>query len=382
MRLLEFQAKRLFSRNGIPVPKGVLIESPDALEPLETLSFPVVLKAQVPVGGRGKAGGIRTVTQAKEAAAVAKELLASNIKGVPVQAVLAEEQAGIERELYLAILIDKQTNMPIIMASATGGVDIEEVTRENPEQVIKKPIEPFIGLSDYIVRYLGKNLGLGDYLESFREIVNGTYAIFRDCDASLVEINPLAVTPSGLLALDAKILLDEKAAFRHHDLFSQLRTERRQLEKGTKTKAEQLAEERGITYVPLDGDVGMISDGAGTGMLTLDLIQDAGGQAANFCELGGLAGAESMRQALEVVHANPNVKVVLISLIGGLTRMDEMADGIVQYLEQHGKSAPLIIRMYGTQEEVGKEKLRAVGIETFEDLEAAVRTAVKLAKES
>ena len=381
MRLLEFQAKRLFSQYGIPVPKGVLIESPDDLD-LEKLSFPAVLKAQVPVGGRGKAGGIRIVTQAKEAAAVAKELLASNIKGVPVQAVLAEEQAEIERELYLAILIDKQTNMPIIMASAIGGVDIEEVAREKPEQILKKHIEPSVGLSDYIARSLGKNLDLGDYLENFREIVRQAYAIFRDCDASLVEINPLAVTPSGLLALDAKILLDEKAAFRHHDLFTQLRAERRRLEKSTKTKAEQLAEERGITYVPLDGDVGMISDGAGTGMLTLDLIQDAGGRAANFCELGGLAGAESMRQALEVVHANPNVKVVLISLIGGLTRMDEMADGVVQYLEQHGKSVPLIIRMYGTQEEVGKAKLRAVGIETFEDLEAAVRTAVKLAKES
>jgi len=381
MRLLEFQAKRIFSRYGIPVPKGVLIESPDGLD-LEKLSFPAVLKAQVPVGGRGKTGGIRIVTQAKEAAAVAKELLASNIKGVPVQAVLAEEQAEIERELYLAILIDKQTNMPIIMASATGGVDIEEVARENPEQILKKHVEPSIGLPDYVVRYLGKNLGLGDYLESFREIADQAYAIFRDCDASLVEINPLAVTPSGLLALDAKILLDEKAAFRHHDLFTQLQAEWRRLEKGTKTRAEQLAEERGITYVPLDGDVGMISDGAGTGMLTLDLIQDAGGRAANFCELGGLAGAESMRQALEVVHANPNVKVVLISLIGGLTRMDEMADGVVQYLEQHEKSVPLIIRMYGTQEEVGKAKLRAVGIETFEDLEAAVRAAVKLAKES
>ncbi|OPX33147.1 MAG: succinate--CoA ligase subunit beta, partial [Desulfobacteraceae bacterium 4484_190.1] len=160
MRLLEFQAKRIFSRYGIPVPKGVLIESPDGLD-LEKLSFPAVLKAQVPVGGRGKTGGIRIVTQAKEAAAVAKELLASNIKGVPVQAVLAEEQAEIERELYLAILIDKQTNMPIIMASATGGVDIEEVARENPEQILKKHVEPSIGLPDYVVRYLGKNLGLG-----------------------------------------------------------------------------------------------------------------------------------------------------------------------------------------------------------------------------
>lgn len=379
MRLLEFQAKKLFSEYGIPIPRGILVRSQDGLR---NLRFPVILKAQVPVGGRGKGGAIRTAKQAEEAAAIVEELLNSNVKGYPVQALLAEEQVEIKQELYLALLIDKLANLPLIMVSATGGVDIEEVAKKGPEKIVKKHLQPSVGLQDYIVRYLGKSMGLGGYLDEFRSIVNQVYAIFYDYDATLVEINPLAVASNGLVALDAKILLDDKAAYRHDDLFARLQKEQKQLVKSGKSVAEQLAEERDITYVPLDGNVGMISDGAGTGMLTLDLIQDAGGQAANFCELGGLAGPESMQQVLEVVHANPRVKVILIGLIGGLTRMDEMADGILHYLEQHGKSVPLIVRMCGTQEDVGKAKLRTVGIETFEDLEIVVRTAVKLAKES
>lgn len=379
MRLLEFQAKRLLSECEVPIPKSVLVKSQDDLE---SLSFPIVLKAQVPVGGRGKAGAIRIATEPKEAVAIAEELLTCDIKGYPVQVVLAEEQVEIKRELYLAVLVDKLACLPFIMVSATGGVDIEEVARESPEKIVKRHLRPFVGLQDYMVRYLARYIGLEDQLEGFRRIVSRVYSIFCNYDATLVEINPLAVTPNGLVALDAKILLDDKAAYRHEDLFVKLQEEQRQAAKSGKTRAEQLAEERGITYVPLDGNVGIISDGAGTGMLTLDLTEDVGGQAANFCELGGLAGAESMLQALEVVSASPHVKVVLISLIGGLTRMDEMADGILNYLEQHGKSKPLVIRMCGTKEEVGKARLRAVGIETFEDLEAAVRTAVKQAEES
>lgn len=379
MRLLEFQAKRLLSEYGIPIPKNVLVKPRDDLE---SLSFPVVLKAQVPVGGRGKAGAIRIATEPKEAVAIAEELLTCDIKGYPVQVVLAEEQVEIKRELYLAVLMDKLACLPFIMVSATGGVDIEEVARESPEKIVKRHLRPFVGLQDYIVRYLARYIGLEDQLEGFRRIVSRVYSIFCNYDATLVEINPLAVTPNGLVALDAKILLDDKAAYRHEDLFVKLQEEQRRAAKSGKTMAEQLAEERGITYVPLDGNVGIISDGAGTGMLTLDLTQDVGGQAANFCELGGLGDAESMLQALEIVSASPYVKVVLISLIGGLTRMDEMADGILNYLEQHGKSKLLVIRMCGTKEEVGKARLRTAGIETFEDLEAAVRAAVKLAEES
>jgi succinyl-CoA synthetase beta subunit len=211
-------------------------------------------------------------------------------------------------------------------------------------------------------------------------IIRQMYAILQAYDATLVEINPLAETPNGLVALDAKVVLDDKAVYRHADLFATLRDEHRGLDRTERTRAEQLAEERDITYVLLDGDIGLIADGAGTGMLTLDLIQDAGGQAANFCEMGGLANAETMRQSIEVVLANPQVKALLITLIGGLTRMDEMADGIAQYLKQNEAPVPMVIRMCGTQEEVGKATLRKVGVDTFDDLTAAVQRVVGMAR--
>jgi len=379
MRLVEFQAKQIFSEHGIPVPKNVLLESS---VDLENLSYPVVLKAQVPVGGRGKAGAIKTVSDANEATAVLDELLSMRIKGNPVQAVLAEKKVEVQKELYLAILIDKLARLPVIMASAAGGIDIEQVARESSERIVKKYINPSIGLSDYTVRYLAKRIGVEEHLRDFAKLAHSLFDIFQSYDGSLVEINPLAVTANGLIALDAKIILDDKAAYRHGDLFGRLKNEQTQSGEDGRSRAEQLAEDKGITYVSLDGDVGMISDGAGTGMLALDLIQDAGGRAANFCELGGFGGKESMQQALEVVLANPRGEVLLISLIGGLTRMDEVADGIVTYLKGHEVSIPLVVRMCGTQEEAGRVTLQTVGIEAVDDLPTAIRTAVDAVKES
>jgi succinyl-CoA synthetase beta subunit len=201
-------------------------------------------------------------------------------------------------------------------------------------------------------------------------------------DATLVEINPLAATPQGLVALDAKVVLDDKAAWRHADLYSTLEAEQKQLDRAEKTLAVRLAKERDITYVPLDGNVGLIADGAGTGMLTIDLISDAGGRPANFCEMGGLASPDVMCQSIEVVMANPNVDALLITLIGGLTRMDEMAEGIVQYLGKQPVPVPMVIRMAGTKEAEGKEILSKVGIETYDDLQAAVQVVVGLAGRS
>jgi len=379
MRLLEFQAKRLFSEHGIPIPKNVLLK---ASTDLESLPYPVVLKAQVPVGGRGKAGAIKPVTDANEAAVVLNELLSISIRGNPVRAVLAEEKVEVQKEFYLALLIDKLAGLPVIIASDAGGVDIEQVDRESPEQIVKKYIDPSIGLSNYTVRYLAKRIGVEEHLRDFVKLAYSLFDIFQSYDGTLVEINPLAVTANGLLALDAKIVLDDKAAYRHGDLFGRLKDEQTQSGKNGRSRAEQLAEEKGITYVSLGGNVGMISDGAGTGMLTLDLLQDAGGRAANFCELGGFGGKESMQQALEVVLANPRVDVLLISLIGGLTRMDEVADGIVAYLKGHEVSIPLVIRMCGTQEEAGRARLQTVGIEALDDLPTAIRTAVDTVKGS
>ncbi len=312
MRLLEFQAKRLLAERGIPVPESRLLRSPSDVP---GIPLPAVLKAQVPVGGRGKAGGIRMAADQAEATAIAKDLIGSEIRGYPVRAILAEARTAIKREIYLAVLLDKRANKPMVMASAAGGIEIEQVAEQAPGQIVVRHIDPFIGLQNYTIRYLAQALGLDD-VGGFGALLGRMYSLLCSLDATLVEINPLAETASGLMALDAKMVLDDKAAFRHADLFASLSAEQEQLV-GAETAAapagaEQLAAERGVTYVPLDGDIAMIADGAGTGMLTVDLIQDAGGRAANFCELGGHSNAQVMCQGMEVVLANPRAKALLI----------------------------------------------------------------------
>jgi succinyl-CoA synthetase beta subunit len=376
MRLLEFQAKQLFAQYDIPVPKGILITS---LEDTAKIKTPAILKAQVAVGGRGKAGGIRAVETAEEAAAGVKDLLQMSIKGYPICGILAEEKVAITHEYYLSVLYDKKTNSPMIMASQAGGVDIEQVARENPEKIIQQNIDPFIGVQKYTTRYIAKKLGIGN-VQEFATLVERLYAILLECDATLVEINPLVETSHGLVVLDAKLLLDDRSVFRHGDLFAKIRKEQNDLDKGPRTEAERLAKEREITYVALDGNIAMIADGAGTGMLTLDLIQDEGGRSADFCEMGGLANAKIMNESIEVVLANPRAKVLLITLIGGLTRMDEIADGIALYIQTHTKTIPIVVRMCGTQEEAGKATLRNIGIEPLNDMAKAVQAAVAMAR--
>jgi len=377
MRLLEFQAKRLLAEKGISVPKGVLITSP---EDLQRVSFPTVLKAQVPVGGRGKAGAIRRVEQAEAASSVVYEMLASTVKGHPVQALLAEDPVEVSRELYIAYLIDRHLNMPLLMGSSAGGIDIEEVAKKSPKRIVKKYIDPVAGAQDYAIRFLAKALEIEDF-RAFARLIRKICTIFQEQDATLIEINPLAITPNGLVALDAKILLDDKAAYRHQGLFAELETEQKQLDTRTRSRAEELSEKRQINYVPLGGDIGVIADGAGTGMLTLDLIYDVGGRPANFCEMGGLSNAEIMQRTIEVVLADDHIKVLIISLIGGLTRMDEMAEGIVQYLRENDQSVPIVIRMCGTKAEAGIPMLREAGLDAYEDLATTVQTAVKQARE-
>ena len=376
MRLLEFQAKRILKDRGIPVPKGVLLSTP---EDLKQVTLPAVLKAQVPVGGRGKAGAIRRVNQPKEAQTAIQELFASTVKGYPVAALLAEEPVEVKREVYIAYLIDKQGNLPLLMASSAGGVDIEEVARSSPSKIIKKHVDPVLGVQDYMVRSLAKALKIDD-TRSLWSLIQAMVTLFHEIDASLIEVNPLAITSGGMVALDAKLILDDKAAYRHKELFETLQSEQKRLDRRKKTLPEELAEGTGVTYVPLDGDIGIIADGAGTGMLTLDLIHEFGGRAANFCEMGGLSNAGTMEKAIEVILANPRVRVLLIGLIGGMTRMDEMAEGIVQYTQKTKRDFPMAIRMVGTKADVGKAKLQEVGIEPFEDLSAAVEAAVKRAK--
>ena len=378
MRVLEFQAKRLLQERGIPIPKGVLVRSAGDLAGLD---YPAVLKAQVPVGGRGKAGGIRVVRDVAEASRSLRELLALSVRGHSVRVVLAEEQLAAAREFYVAVAIDRTRNAPILLASAAGGVEIEETAKQDPTRVARRGVDLCLGPTEHAVRSLALELGLGAHATQFRAIVENVFTLFRDCDATLVEINPLALCERGLVALDAKILLDDKASFRHPELFGGLRDEQQQFAPGQLSEAERLAEAANLTYVALHGDIALISDGAGTGMLTLDLIQDAGGHAASFCELGALANAEGMQVALRVALADPQTRVVLVSLIGGLTRMDDIAEGIAAFLRAGQGVVPIVVRMAGTKEEEGRAILHALGIAAFDDLGAAVREAVSLTKE-
>ncbi|MFP4200429.1 MAG: ATP-grasp domain-containing protein [Clostridia bacterium] len=373
MKLYEFQGKRLFSEYGIPVPESGLMKSPGDDLPLPT---PAVLKSQVLVGGRGKAGGIKVVQNDAEAGRALGELFDMRIGGEPVAAVLMEERASFSSEYYIAFTNDGGRALPLMIASASGGVDIEQVAKEDPEAILTKVVDPFFGPMDYQARRTARELGISD-TRALSDLMRKMYKMFTELDATLVEINPLAQTPDGLLALDSKVLLDEKAAFRHGALFGSLMEEQNALSGSNLT----LEKEDTTTFVDLDGDIGMISDGAGTGMLTLDLMRDAGGDAATFCEMGGFTNPQVIYDAISVVMARrPKVRALLIVLIGGFNRMDEMAEGIVKYHEDHGIDVPLVVRMVGTLEEVGKETMAQAGLDTFDDLPEAVDEVVRLAK--
>ncbi|NLG87536.1 MAG: succinate--CoA ligase subunit beta [Firmicutes bacterium] len=371
MKLFEFQAKRIFAQYGLPVPESdLLLSSQD----LPELPFPLILKAQVLTGGRGKAGGIKICSDKKELGSLLTELFNMRIKGEPVRAVLAEEKAKINQEFYLSITLQGSKARPLIIASPAGGMDIEQVAAKTPEKIIKIPIDPLIGPQDYQIRYLAKRMGYQNKTE-LKNFVANLYQAFCELDATLLEINPLASTDKGLVALDGKVTLDDKANFRQEALFKELLAEQQDLP-GADPASAHMSEDT-ITYVPLTGTVGLISDGAGTGMLTLDLIKDAGGEAANFCEMGGLTSPEIMYKAMETVLSDPNVKSLLVVLIGGFNRMDEMAEGIVKYKKVHGLNIPVIVRMCGTMEEEGKELMAQAGIPTYDDLLEAVGAAVK-----
>ena len=372
MRLLEFQSKNLLSQYSVPVPRGILVKNEDELG---NLHYPVMLKAQVPAGGRGKAGGIKKACTISEARDIMRELVNVRIKGKKVCGFLAEECVTGERELYLALTIDKEENMLVIVASSAGGMDIEDVAKHAPEKIFKNYVNPFIGLQQYMVRTISKQMNISQKKE-FEQVILNLFKLFRDIDAYLIEINPLIQLGNQYIALDAKIELDRKAQYRHPQLFEKLEQEQHVLSGEQKTRAETLAETFGITYIPLEGELAVISDGAGTGMLTLDLIHDAGGRPACLCEMGGITNAETMFHCLEIVREHPAVKGVLVLLIGGLNRMDEMAEGIVKFISTRGASLPLVIRMCGTNEVLGTSMLQHHGIKTYDDICLAVRDAL------
>ncbi|RXE56001.1 succinyl-CoA synthetase subunit beta [Methanoculleus taiwanensis] len=359
MKLLEYEAKAVFSEYGIPVPKSVLIRTPDEVLPhLAALGDIVVLKAQVDVGGRGKAGGILKVNDA-EAADTARDLFARTIKGLPVREILVEERLPITHEYYLSIAIDRSTKGPVILFADAGGVEIENAAREDESAVRKVTLPPLLReVPPFLMREL-----LGGAPKELAPVINRLYRVFMEKDAMLAEINPLVTTEKGVYAADAKLIIDDNALAR------QGITVNRDL-----SAREQEAERHGFSYVELEGSIGVIGNGAGLTMSTLDLIEYYQGSAANFLDVGGGADQERVRHAVQLVAGMPSVKVIVVNLLGGITRCDEVAKGIIAA----GVAPTVIVRMAGTNEEEGKHLLAEHGYRMLESMDAAVKAAVEV----
>ena len=376
MKLHEYQSKSLFAQYGIPIPRGEVATTPtDARRIARDLGKRVVIKAQVLVGGRGKAGGIQLARGPDEAERVAGELLSMEIKGLPVRKVLVDEAADIKTEIYLGVVIDRAQRRVVMMASAAGGVEIEEVARATPEKIVRVAIDPFLALRDYQARQIAFGIGLPrDLVRDFTLIAQALYTCFLETDASLAEINPLVVTgEKKLLALDGKIVLDDNALFRHANLAAM-----RALEE--EAPAETEARQRGLSYIQLDGEIGCMVNGAGLAMATMDLTKLFGGSPANFLDIGGGAQADKVAAALRIILADPNVKAVLFNIFGGITRCDEVARGIVAALREVGADAPMVARLVGTNEAEGRRILAEANMGTATTLAEAAQKAVAAAR--
>ena len=353
MRLLEYQGKALFERVGLPLSAGEVAHTPAEVETLaKKLAGTVVVKAQVLAGGRGKAGGVKLAATPQEAAQHAEAILGMEIKGERVASVLVTDAVDIEKEFYLSITLDRAARKPVLIFSVQGGIDIEEVARSAPGAITRSWIDPLLGLTAFQVRSVLFEAGVDRVLfKPLSAIFRKLYDAFERFEANLVEINPLALTPEGtLLALDAKVIVDDDGLYRLPEVQA-FGGEAQQ------NPLEQKAHEAGLQYVKLDGDIGIVGNGAGLVMSTLDVVQLAGGRPANFLDIGGGATAEVMSQSLEIVLSDPQVKGVLVNIFGGITRGDEVAKGLVSARERLGVNVPMVVRLTGTNEEEGRRVL-------------------------
>ncbi|HWO71140.1 MAG TPA: ADP-forming succinate--CoA ligase subunit beta [Actinomycetota bacterium] len=355
MDLYEHQGKELFAAAGVPVPRGIVAATPQAArEATEQLGGRSVVKVQVQAGGRGKGGGVVLADSPEEAEAAAARMLAEGFKGLPVTRVLVEERVAIAREFYAAFLLDRSTGRYLGMVAAEGGVDVEELARTRPEALRRVHVDPMLGLRDYHVRRLVGHLP-AEAREGAAEVIRKLHALLVERDAMLVEVNPLVLLEDGrVLALDAKVTIDDNALGRQPEL-EQLRTA------FPIDPVEARAKEAGLQYVKLDGEVGVIGNGAGLVMSTLDVVQRAGARPANFLDIGGGASAEVMATALEVVLSDPSVRAVLVNVFGGITRCDLVARGILSALERVEARVPLVVRLDGTNADEGRRILEEAG---------------------
>lgn len=373
MKLHEYQSKIFFSREGIPVPQGRLASTPiEAKQIAEELSFPVVLKAQVLSGGRGKAGGIRLVRHANEIEEEASAILGSRIKDIPVRKLLVEKAASIRQEIYFGMTIDRKLGKPIILASCEGGVDIEDIARTAPEKIAKAVIDPLLGLRDYTIRGVAADIDLPrDYWRDFRKVAGGLWQVFCKYDASLVEVNPLVITTDGqLVALDGKITIDDNALMRQRELMD-LR------DLSSESPEEIEARNFCLSYIRLSGNIGCLVNGAGLAMATMDNIKYCGGEPANFLDIGGGASSEKVTAAMRIILSDKSIKSVLINIFGGITRCDEVAQGILSALSEVKSTVPIIIRLVGTNAEEGKRILQTANQITGDSLFQAAKLAVQ-----
>jgi succinyl-CoA synthetase beta subunit len=377
--LYEYQGKQLFARFGIPVSEGrVAASAEEARAAAEELGGQVVVKAQVLTGGRGKAGGIKLAETPEDARARAGEILGMDIRGHTVRKVWIERASDISREYYLSVTFDRGEKKPLFMLTTQGGVDIEEVAEKTPEALARLHVDPLVGFQPYQARWLCFTAGIDDPSEQKQviAIVGKLYEAFVGADAMLCEINPLIVTPAQeVKALDSKFTVDDNALFRHPDV-----AEMRDVEAAD--PQERLAREKGVTYVKLDGEVGILGNGAGLVMSTLDVIDQVGGSPANFCDLGGGGDAEGVVDALEVITTDPQVKAILFNIFGGITRCDEVARGILEALERMTIEHPIVVRLDGTNAEEGRRLLTEAAPENVhveETMLSAAERVVELA---
>jgi succinyl-CoA synthetase beta subunit len=376
LKLHEYQSKRVFAQYGVPIPRGDVAGTPEQARQIAArLGTRVVIKSQVLVGGRGKAGGIRLASGADEAEKVADRILGMKIKGLTVKKVLVDEAADIAHEIYLGIVIDRAHRRPVMMASAEGGVEIEEVARTTPERIVKIIIDPFLGLQPYQGREMAFGIGLSkELVREFVRIAQSLYDAFAASDASLAEINPLVVTGGGsLLAVDGKMVLDDNALFRQFEL-AEMR------DSDEETPEEQEARRHGLSYVKLDGQIGCMVNGAGLAMATMDITKLYGGEPANFLDIGGGAQADKVAAALRIILSEASVRAVLFNIFGGITRCDEVARGILAALGEVHTDVPMVARLVGTNEEEGRQILAEADMLTAASLTEAAQKAVAAAR--
>ena len=373
MRLLEYKGKELLNRYGVKIPRGAIVTRVEDINVLSTLKFPLFAKSQVPFAGRAKMGLVRRVDTLKDAENAARDYLGRVIQDYPIRKVLFEEGVNVAKELYVSITLDRENRGYLMLASTEGGVDIEEVARKSPERIIRLYIDDYEGLRDYMIRGVAQKLGLeGSAAQDFVTVAKAMYRVFTEYDAELVEINPLALTTDGqLVALDVKVMIDDNSLYRHPDI---------SVEDSDYTMEELEARKYGLHYVELTGYVGIMANGAGLTMATMDLVKEFGHEPADFLDVGGGASKDSVREGLKILLTDDRIKAVLINIFGGITRCDEVAKGVVEALNEVKTNKPIFIRLKGTNEEEGRKILAEVGLKTYETAEEAMDALSKTIK--